>query len=86
MAIRTSQVLSLLPNKTVDYGLRVQAALKESPHCKKSQQKFLHPESNDMQICKGRKGQGGNTVGQHCHIIKQITVDPNDIEKICKGK
>ena len=30
----------------------------ESPHCKKSQQKFLHPDSTDK-ICKGRKRQGG---------------------------
>ena len=90
MAVRVGKVMSLLPSRNTS-GMelsvsKVEAALRNSPNCRKSQQKFLHPLSKDRRICKSRKGQGGNTVSQHCFIIAQSVTDTDDLDNIREGQ
>jgi len=84
MAVRVSKVMALLPSTELS-APQVEAALNASPQCRRSQQKFLHPESTDTVICKARKGQGGNTAGQHCHIIAQSDITSQDLTSIRQG-
>ena len=62
-----------------------EGACQNSANCRKTQQKFLHPLSNDTRICKSRKGQGGNTASQHCFVIAKSVLDADDLAAICEG-
>ena len=84
MAVRVTKLMSLLPGTELS-AAEVEAALNATPQCRKSQQKFLHPDSVDTKICKARKGQGGNTAGQHCHIIAQSDIASQVLTSIRQG-
>ena len=83
MAVRVSKV-ALLPSTELS-ATQVEAALNASPQCRRSQQNFLHPESTDTVICKARKGQGGNTAGQHCHTTAQSDITSQELTSIHQG-
>ena len=89
MAVRVGKVVPLLPSLTTS-GMelsvaKVEGACQNSANCRKTQQKFLHPLSKDIRICKSRKGQGGNTASQHCFVIAQSVLDADDLAAIREG-
>ena len=85
-AVRVAKVMALLSTTGGELNVaKVEAALNASPQSRKSQQKFLRPDSTDTKICKARMGQGGNTTGQHCYIISQSAITVDDLTSIRQG-
>ena len=78
-------MMALLPTAGELTVAKVEAALNASEQSRKSQQKFLQPDSTDTKICKARKGQGGNTTGQHCYIIALSAITVDDLTSIRQG-
>ena len=85
IAIRVDKALSLMTTKPRLTAAAVTKALERNPHSRKSQQKFLHPKSEDVETVKGNKGCGGNTTTQHCYTIQQSMLDKHNLQKIRKG-
>ncbi len=84
MAVRVAKLCTILGSQLSSHNVEAAMCAKTNVS-RKYQQKFLNPQSTDMNICKGRKGQGGNTTSQHCYIIAQSCIDKDHLDAIRKG-
>lgn len=64
---------------------KVEAHMIASKHCKRAQQKFLDPHSQEEAIKRATKGVGGNTTTQRCFIVQQASVNAEHVLKIQQG-
>ena len=64
---------------------KVEAQMIASKHCKRAQQKFLDPHSQEDTIKRATKGVGGNTTNQRCFIVEQASVNAEHVKKIQQG-
>lgn len=56
--------------------------LVSTEEARRSQQKFLHPKSNDEEVHASSKGVGGNTTNQCCIILQLTTIDQEHFNTI----
>ena len=87
IALRTAEILQLVQQAAgiTMSKAALEAQLVSTEKARRSQQKFLHPKSNDEDVHASSKGVGGNTTNQRCIILQQTTIDQEHLNTIREG-
>ena len=87
IALWTAEVLQLVQQAAgiTMSKAALEAQLVSTGKARRSQQKFLHPKSNDEEVHASSKEVGGNTTNQRCIILQQTMIDQEHLNTIREG-